>query len=845
MQAENPNSLPRLIDGRTGAGPMIRKGFLALLSQVLISGMNFVLSLLLARWLEASQYGAYTLAFSIFLVVSSFHNSLLLEPMGVLGPASHGKSLSSYVGKLVRLHFAVACVLAMVVAIAGVAFSRVPQFGELSGALAGACLATPWILFLWFARQAAYLEMRPDIAAKGAVAYAVAISCMIYWLRRVGRLDPFGAFVALAVASAVAGVVLILWIRPRFKSTPMETSLATIWKQHWVYGRWVLATAFVFWASGQATYYFIAAAFLTMEDVGRISALQNLVAPLSQFLTALTLLLLPWASTLLAGKDGVSFRRGIRWITLLFVGVGVAYLVVVVGFGRQLTGLLYHGKYAQSASLLPMLALSQVFMAASQGPAIGLRAMQRPSRIFVGYSVAAAFSILVGLALTRHWGAAGNVTGMAASSFCFLVTTSYFYWFEQKQQKSQERLTDDGGGPKARVAWLLPSMDRGSCWQPVFKEFAKEFPEMVVFTGVWNGYLLGYEEAFQLRMLPGFRVITLKTSPNSYDQGFLWPAAAVIPELYKFRPTVIFATAFSLWTVYALVFKLFTGARVIILWEGNSPSTDFRKSRVRITLRKLMGRFADAGASNMKAGVEYLNTVIGMSHSKLLHHPYEVPNASVLCSAEDTPKLDRFQRPTFLFVGSLIARKGWSTLIEAANLLTKRGIDSFSLIVIGSGHQAKELNALVRSYKLEHQVHQVGKVAYQKLGSYYRAADVFVFPTHEDTWGLVLLEAMAFGKPVLCSINAGSKELVNHGENGFVFDSHNPEELADYMARFITDPSLISRFGARASEAVAPYTPARAAQALASLARGNFRPADIKAASLLQTASPVPEPTSD
>ena len=254
MQAENPNSLPRLIDGRTGAGPMIRKGFLALLSQVLISGMNFVLSLLLARWLEASQYGAYTLAFSIFLVVSSFHNSLLLEPMGVLGPASHGKSLSSYVGKLVRLHFAVACVLAMVVAIAGVAFSRVPQFGELSGALAGACLATPWILFLWFARQAAYLEMRPDIAAKGAVAYAVAISCMIYWLRRVGRLDPFGAFVALAVASAVAGVVLILWIRPRFKSTPMETSLATIWKQHWVYGRWVLATAFVFWASGQATY---------------------------------------------------------------------------------------------------------------------------------------------------------------------------------------------------------------------------------------------------------------------------------------------------------------------------------------------------------------------------------------------------------------------------------------------------------------------------------------------------------------------------------------------------------------------------------------------------------------
>src|SRR5271170_7983335 len=276
---------------------MIRKGSLALIAQVLVSGMNFLLGLLLARWLVPAQYGAYTLAFSVFLVVASVHNALLLEPMGVLGPALFGQTLKSYVGKLIRIHFALAAGFVVVMAAGGLLISRTPHFAALSGAIAGACLATPWVLFLWFARQAAYLEMRPDIATKGALAYAVAISCMIYWLHRVGRLDPFGAFVALAVASAVAGGVLILWIRPKFKSSPMETSLATIWKQHWVYGRWVLATAFVFWASGQATYYFIAAAFLKMDDVGTISALQNLVAPLSQFLTALTLLLLPWAST--------------------------------------------------------------------------------------------------------------------------------------------------------------------------------------------------------------------------------------------------------------------------------------------------------------------------------------------------------------------------------------------------------------------------------------------------------------------------------------------------------------------------------------------------------------------
>jgi glycosyltransferase involved in cell wall biosynthesis len=394
-------------------------------------------------------------------------------------------------------------------------------------------------------------------------------------------------------------------------------------------------------------------------------------------------------------------------------------------------------------------------------------------------------------------------------------------------------------------------MDRGSCWQPLFKEFTKEFPHTIVFTGSWNGYLRGYEDSFRLRCVPGYRFVTLHKNSNGYDRGFFWAPTTVLPELYNFRPTVIFTQAFSLWTLYALLFKVLTGARVIILWEGNSPTIDYRGSHVRLKLRRLMAHFADGGVSNMRAGVEYLNTVIGMSIAKLLHHPYEVPDPLVLRSDEDAlfgenaVDLESIQRPAFLFVGSLISRKGWPSLIEAANLLVKRGLNSFSMIFVGTGDQVEELNALVRAYGLEQHVQKAGKVPYQNLGAYYRAADVFVFPTHEDTWGLVLLEAMAFGKPVLCSINAGSKEMVSHGENGFIFDSHNPTELADYMAKFITDPGLSARLGARASEAVAPFTPARAAQALASLAIGNIRgPQELKDVSMLGQA-PVPKLTVD
>ena len=830
----------------TSAVPMIRKGSLALIAQVLISGMNFVLSLLLARWLMPSQYGAYTLAFAIFLVVSSFHNSLLLEPMGVLGPALHGKSLPGYVGKLVRFHFALALVLMVAMAMGAAAVAHVPRFAELSGALAGACVATPWVLFLWFARQAAYLDMRPGIAVKGAIAYSVASLLMIFGLHAVGWLTPFGAFLTLAVAGAVGGTALILGVRPKWRSSPTDASLATIWKQHWVYGRWVLVTAFVYWVSGQAAYYFIAAAFLKMEDVGTISALQNLVAPLAQFLTALSLLLLPWASTQLAGQDSAGFRRAIRRITLLFTGVGVAYFVFVVTFGGHLTTLLYHGKYTQAADLIPMLALSQVFMAAAQGPAIGLRALQRPSRIFVGYSVAAVFSILVGLALTRHWGTRGNVVGMAASSFCFLVTTAYCYWFEQRRRDAREAAASVLAGSTTRVAWLLPSMERGNYWQPLFKEFVREFPKTTVFTGLWDGYLAGYEGTFELRRVPGYRYITLKKDPKGYDRGIVWAPLGIFYELFKHRPSVIFSSAFSVWTIYALIFKLFTGARVIILWDGNSPGIDYRDSFVRLSVRKLMGRLADGGVSNMRAGVEYLNDVIGMKESNLLHHPYQVPNTSVLGSEENTFAPDSFRRTSFLSVGSLIPRKGWSALIEAGHILAERGLDSFSLIFVGTGGQSDEMDNLVRFHGLERHVHRVGQVAYQNLGSYYQAADVFVFPTLADSWGLVLLEAMAFGKPVLCSKHAGSKEMVSHGENGFVFDPENPEELANYMMQFIDDTDQIARFGAHASEAIAPYTPARAARALAAFARGIVRPSpDLAVTPQLRPSASVPELNSD
>ena len=165
------------------------------------------------------------------------------------------------------------------------------------------------------------------------------------------------------------------------------------------------------------------------------------------------------------------------------------------------------------------------------------------------------------------------------------------------------------------------------------------------------------------------------------------------------------------------------------------------------------------------------------------------------------------------------ARKGWRYLVEAAYLLVQQGIDQFSVVLVGAGDQEEELDARIADRGLGRIAHHVGPVPCHKIASYYKEADVLVFPTTEDVWGLVLLEAMAFGLPVVCSKYAGSREeMVEHEKNGFIVDPRDVEGLARCMARFIKDPDLVSEFGTRSRELIAPFTSARAAEVLAGVA---------------------------
>ncbi len=368
-----------------------------------------------------------------------------------------------------------------------------------------------------------------------------------------------------------------------------------------------------------------------------------------------------------------------------------------------------------------------------------------------------------------------------------------------------------------RIAWLLPSAF--FYWQPVLSEFTKLFPNTVVYTGRWHGFAPGFENTFAIQVVGERKNIAITPASTGYGSTFSYLSLKIVKYLLELKPHVVFSSSFGMWTVLALLLQPLGRWKVVIAYEGSSPSVDYRNSSVRLFLRRIMTQAASACITNSHAGKSYLIEFLGVPEDRIFTQPYEVP-AAVALSGSNEPtevKVASLKHPIFLFVGGVIPRKGLQLLLEACVILQNRGIHDYSLLIVGDGSQRQNLQDFVQQHHLEDQVEWAGRVEYGKLSAYFRMADVFVLPTLEDTWGMVVLEAMILGKPVLCSKWAGAVELVLDGENGYSFDPQEPQKLAELMHRFIENPDLIEAMGQRSQQLMMSNTPEDAAKFLAEV----------------------------
>src|SRR5438874_3028311 len=122
------------------------KGILAITDQGLIATSNYLIGVLLARQLRAEDYGAWALAFEIFLLLSILYSSFVLEPMSVFGPSDYKECVPEYLGTLLRLHGWVAAITVFVLSTTAWLMHALFGADSLAKATAGVAVGGPCVL---------------------------------------------------------------------------------------------------------------------------------------------------------------------------------------------------------------------------------------------------------------------------------------------------------------------------------------------------------------------------------------------------------------------------------------------------------------------------------------------------------------------------------------------------------------------------------------------------------------------------------------------------------------------------------------------------------------------------
>jgi len=266
--------------------------------------------------------------------------------------------------------------------------------------------------------------------------------------------------------------------------------------------------------------------------------------------------------------------------------------------------------------------------------------------------------------------------------------------------------------------------------------------------------------------------LTRKRDGGSFDHRFVHFTPGYVVDLLKIRPDAIVSAELGFRTVVALAYAKLTRVSLWVLW-GGTRHTEAELGVIKRLFRSMVVPLVPRWLSYGTTSTEYLLDV-GVREERILQMQNCVDET--VYRSPRHPYLNLQPRPVLLCAGRLVPGKGVDLLLEIVASLQEEGLQ-FSLLIVGTGVDAPRLVAKVQSLNLKNTL-LIGAVEPSKMPSVYRSADLVVFPTLADVWGLVINEALWSGIPVLGSGYAGASRELLAPEH--VFD---PLDRADFLAK--------------------------------------------------------------
>jgi glycosyltransferase involved in cell wall biosynthesis len=316
---------------------------------------------------------------------------------------------------------------------------------------------------------------------------------------------------------------------------------------------------------------------------------------------------------------------------------------------------------------------------------------------------------------------------------------------------------------------------------PMYRGLSNRFDVRVLVSGhqdnrTWNLDHLGRD--LDVRRAFGFTwKWTQRTSGRAvWEERYTHFNPGYFSELVRFRPDMIFSHEMGFRTVAAIIYAKIFRTPLWVFWEG-PMHTERRISWVKRVLRRiffvpLIPRWVTCGESS----TEYL-TSLGIDRDRIVTAQNPVDEEPYRTSGDSYP-LEQ-PGPVVLCVSRLTGLKAIDRLLEVASDLQHEGHE-FSLVIVGEGPERDRLLKQERDLGLE-RVQWIPRIPLEEMASIYRSADLLVFPTLSDVWGLVVNEALWTGTPVIASKYAGAALDLLPERN--IFDPLDRDDFRDVFRR--------------------------------------------------------------
>lgn len=317
----------------------------------------------------------------------------------------------------------------------------------------------------------------------------------------------------------------------------------------------------------------------------------------------------------------------------------------------------------------------------------------------------------------------------------------------------------------------------------------------------------GVDVRWDTPLLDGYQYKFLPNAFGSDHVGSFFSLfnPAIVGELKRKQYDVLWVHGHNYATfVFAMMGAKLFGIRVLMRCETHLHlrRTSFKRIVRTYVMQYFYKMICDACLAIGTLNYDFYRSH-GVGEAKLFFVPYTVDNTFFLQAAQRAKlRQDELRaqfglpvhKPLILFASKMIRRKRPMDVLLAYQNLRERHMDA-ALVFVGAGNQEQLLRQYVRDHKLEG-VYFLGFRNQSELPSLYAIADVFVLPSENEPWGLIINEVMCAGLPVVATDEIGAVvDLVQHGHNGFVFPVGDVPQLTAHLSTLISNPTLREQMG--------------------------------------------------